>query len=100
LSSTPTLAFLIGGKSNDAKHLRLFLESQGTTPVIPNKASHKAIFAFDAGIYRLRNIIKAPSAASRTFVVSPRATTSSPETSFLPSASSPRCASGSIESTP
>src|ERR1700730_11162514 len=31
------LARLIGDKGYDATHLRLFLESVGTTPVIPNK---------------------------------------------------------------
>jgi transposase len=58
LSSTSALAFMIGDKGYDATHLRFFLESQGTTPVIPNKSNRKHIFPFDADLYRLRNIIE------------------------------------------
>lgn len=58
LSSTSALAVMIADKGYDATHLRLFLESQGTTPVIPNKANRKAIFPFDADLYRLRNLIE------------------------------------------
>ena len=49
---------MIGDKGYDATQLRLFLESQGTTPVIPNKANRKAIFPFDTERYRLRNVIE------------------------------------------
>ena len=52
------MAFMLGDKGYDAAHLRLFLESQGTTPVIPNKAKRKVIFPFDAELYTLRNIIE------------------------------------------
>jgi transposase len=58
LSSTAPLAIMLGDKGYDATHLRLFLESQGTTPVIPNKANRKVIFPFDADLYRLRNVIE------------------------------------------
>ena len=58
LSSTSALAVMIGDKGYDATHLRLFLESRGTTPVIPNKANRKATFPFDAELYRFRNIIE------------------------------------------
>ena len=58
LSSISALAVMIGDKGYDATHLRLFLESQGTTPVIPNKANRKLFFPFDAKLYRFRNIIE------------------------------------------
>jgi transposase len=49
---------MLGDKAYDATHLRLFLESRGTTPVIPNKANRKTIFPFDEDLYRLRNVIE------------------------------------------
>ncbi len=49
---------MIGDKGYDATHLRLFLESRGTTPVIPNKTNRKTLFPFDADRYRLRNVIE------------------------------------------
>lgn len=49
---------MIGDKGYDATHLRLFLESRGTTPVIPNKSNRRQIFPFDAERYRLRNVIE------------------------------------------
>ena len=49
---------MIGDKAYDATHLRLFLKSRGTTPVIPNKTNRKQIFPFDAERYRLRNVIE------------------------------------------
>lgn len=49
---------MIGDKGYDATHLRLFLESRGTTPVIPNKTNRKVLFPFDADLYRLRNVIE------------------------------------------
>jgi transposase len=58
LSSTAPLAIMLGDKAYDATHLRLFLESRGTTPVIPNKANRKTIFPFDEDLYRLRNVIE------------------------------------------
>jgi len=48
---------MIGDKGYDATHLRLFLESRGTTPVIPNN-NRKTLFPFDAELYRSRNIIE------------------------------------------
>ena len=41
-----------------ADHLRTFLDSRGTTPVIPNKTNRKALFPFDAELYKLRNVIE------------------------------------------
>lgn len=58
LSATAASRRMIGDKGYDAKHLRLFLASRGTIPVIPNKANRKALFPFDAELYRLRNIIE------------------------------------------
>jgi transposase len=58
LSSTSALAFMIGDKGYDATHLRLFLESRGTTPGIPNEANRKANFTFNTDLYRVRNIIE------------------------------------------
>jgi transposase len=49
---------VIGDKGYDATHLRLFLASRGTTPVIPNKSNRKALFPFDADLYTLRNVIE------------------------------------------
>jgi transposase len=49
---------VIGDKGYDATHLRLFLASRGTTPVIPNKSNRKQVFPFDAERYRLRNVIE------------------------------------------
>ena len=58
LSATAPSGRMIGNKGYDATHLRLFLESRGTTPVIPNKANRKTLFPFDAELYRSRNIIE------------------------------------------
>jgi transposase len=58
LSATAASGRMIGDKGYDATHLRRFLESRGTTPVIPNKINRKALFPFDAELYRLRNIIE------------------------------------------
>lgn len=58
LSATAPSGRMIGDKGYDATHLRLFLESRGTTPVIPNKANRKTLFPFDAELYRSRNIIE------------------------------------------
>lgn len=49
---------MVGDKGYDATHLRLFLASRGTTPVIPNKINRKQPFPFDAARYRLRNVIE------------------------------------------
>jgi hypothetical protein len=45
---------LIGDKGYDADHLRLFLHTRGTIPVIPNKTNRKRLFPFNAGLYRPR----------------------------------------------
>jgi len=58
LAATAPSGRMIGDKGYDATHLRLFLESRGTTPVIPNKANRKTLFPFDAELYRSRNIIE------------------------------------------
>jgi transposase len=34
------------------------LQGRGTTPTIPNKINRKQRFPFDAGLYRLRNVIE------------------------------------------
>jgi transposase len=100
LSATAPSGRMIGDKGYDATHLRLFLESRGTTPVIPNKANRKTLFPFDAELYRLRNIIERTFFRIKDFRGIGPAMTSSPATSSLPSASLPPSASGSIESTP
>jgi putative transposase len=58
LAATAPSGQLIGDKGYDADHLRLFLQTRGTTPVIPNKINRKQFFPFDAGLYRLRNVIE------------------------------------------
>ncbi|GAC1340136.1 MAG: transposase [Beijerinckiaceae bacterium] len=50
--------YALADKAFDADHLRDFLESRGTTPVIPNKTNRKAPFVFDAELYKLRNVIE------------------------------------------
>lgn len=49
---------MIADKAYDAAHLRLFLESRGTVPVIPNKVNRKQPFPFDTTLYRSRNVIE------------------------------------------
>jgi hypothetical protein len=51
VSATAPSGRMIGDKGYDAKHLRLFLASRGTIPVIPTKANRKAFFPFDAELY-------------------------------------------------
>jgi transposase len=58
LAATAPSEHMIGDKGYDATHLRLFLSSRGTTPVIPNKSNRKQIFPFDAERYKLRNVIE------------------------------------------
>ena len=58
LASTAPSAQLIGDKGYDADHLRLFLQTRGTTPVIPNKINRKKLFPFNAALYWLRNVIE------------------------------------------
>jgi transposase len=58
LSATAPSEHMIGDKGYDATHLRLFLESRGTTPVIPNKCNRKQPFPFDVERYRQRNVIE------------------------------------------
>jgi len=58
LASTAPSAQLIGDKGYDADHLRLFLQTRGTTPVIPNKINRKKLFPFDPELYCLRNVIE------------------------------------------
>ena len=58
LASTAPSPQLIGDKGYDADHLRLFLQTRGTIPVIPNKINRKKLFPFDAELYCLRNIIE------------------------------------------
>ena len=38
--------------------MRFFLESRGTTAVIPNKTNRKRFFPFDAELYKERNVIE------------------------------------------
>jgi len=58
VASTEPSGRLIGDKGYDAAHLRQFLASCGTIPVIPNKINRKQPFPFDAERYRLRNVIE------------------------------------------
>jgi transposase len=58
LATTAPSERLIGDKGYDADHLRLFLQTRGTTPVIPNKINRKQLFPFDVEYYRLRNVIE------------------------------------------
>jgi transposase len=58
LASTAPSEQLIGDKGYDADHLRLFLQTRGTTAVIPNKINRKTLFPFDPELYRLRNVIE------------------------------------------
>jgi transposase len=58
LAATAPSAWLIGDKGYDADHLRFFLESRGTTAVIPNKTNRKRLFPFDAELYKGRNLIE------------------------------------------
>lgn len=58
LAATEPSEQLIGDKGYDADHLRLFLQTRGTTPIIPNKINRKKLFPFDAELYRLRNVIE------------------------------------------
>ena len=58
LAATGPADHLLGDKAYDAGHLRQFLRSRGTIPVIPNKINRKADFPFDAELYRKRNIIE------------------------------------------
>jgi transposase len=58
LAATAPSGQLIGDKGYDADHLRLFLQGGGTAPTIPNKINRKQLFPFDAGLYRLRNVIE------------------------------------------
>ena len=58
LSAAASSLWAIGDKGYDADHLRTFLDSRGTTPVIPNKTNRKALFPFDAELYKLRNVIE------------------------------------------
>jgi len=58
LTSVPAPKQLVGDKGYDADHLRGWLGSRGTTPVIPNKTNRKNIHPFDAVIYNTRNAIE------------------------------------------
>ncbi len=58
LAATAPSEHMIGDKGCDATHLRFFLASRGTTPVIPDKSNRKQAFPFDAERYRLRNVIE------------------------------------------
>jgi len=58
LSSTAPSDRAIGDKAYDATHLRDFLASRGTEPVILNKANRKHVYPFNAEAYKLRNIIE------------------------------------------
>jgi transposase len=58
LAATAPSGQLIGDKGYDADHLRFFLQGRGTMPTIPNKINRKQLFPFDAGLYRLRNVIE------------------------------------------
>lgn len=51
-------ASLIADKGYDADHLRNFLQSQGTTAVIPNKINRTNLYPFDSVLYRTRNVIE------------------------------------------
>jgi transposase len=91
---------LIGDKGYDTDHLRLFLQGRGTTPTIPNKINRKRRFPFDAGLYRLRNVIERTFCRLKIFGPSPHVTTKPLATISPAFASSPRWSFGSIESTP
>jgi transposase len=58
LAGTAPSEQVIGDKGYDADHLRLFLQTRGTTPVIPNKINRNKLFPFDADLYPLRNVIE------------------------------------------
>ena len=58
LTSMPASKQLVGDKGYDADHLRDWLESRGTTPVIPNRINRKNIHPFNRVTYKTRNAIE------------------------------------------
>jgi transposase len=58
LTATAASAWLIADKGYDADHLRAFLDSRGTTAVIPHKTNRKRLFPFDPERYKWRNVIE------------------------------------------
>jgi transposase len=58
LTSMPPSQKFVGDKAYDADHLRGWLGSRGTVPIIPNKANRRQRYPFDEVAYRSRNIIE------------------------------------------
>ncbi|MGH6851843.1 MAG: transposase, partial [Methylocella sp.] len=58
LAATAPSEQLLGDKGYGADHLRLFLPTRGTMPVIPNKTNRNRLYPFAAEPYRLRNIVE------------------------------------------
>jgi hypothetical protein len=70
----------------DTDAFRAFLKDQKIKPVIPGKSNRKKRIRHDKSAYKNRNVIEHCFGRLKDFR-RPRAMTSSPETSFLPSAS-------------
>ena len=86
LELVPTPRRLIADRAYDARRLREWLQQRGAEAVIPPNPTRKHPHAYNAEVYKSRNLI----AGSRTFAEWQRATTSSPETSSLaPSSQQP-----------
>lgn len=48
----------LADKAYDCTRLRLDLQKAGTTVVIPNKSNRKTPYAFDAQLYKARNVVE------------------------------------------
>jgi transposase len=58
LANLPPPALCAADAAYDSNGLRHFLLGRGTTPVIPNNPTRKALQPFDARAYKARNIIE------------------------------------------
>ena len=54
----PPSAELVADKGYDSRALREWLETRGTTPVIPPRSYRKVQYSYDRTIYRQRNIVE------------------------------------------
>jgi transposase len=58
LAAVPPARHVIADKGYDSDDLRQWLQSRGTTPVIPPRSNRKIQYECDKTIYRQRNIIE------------------------------------------
>jgi IS5 family transposase len=82
VSLIPGIKELLADKGYDTDAFRAFLGKQGLKPVIPGKSNRKKHVRHDKKAYKNATSSSAASEGSRTSAASPRAMTSSPETSF------------------